>query len=138
MPKSSRFSPPDNSFISGDHYPCKLRPNSLILYEDSLQELCKIRAVLVLWPFTCVCYTLTNLSVIAYASLLRGRHSVPLVLAFIAMGRVTPNHSPFLIYLHSVLTDFSVRGQLTLELFAPLFTTLGSCQSTVTVLAGSC
>ncbi|KAF4943411.1 hypothetical protein FGADI_13438 [Fusarium gaditjirri] len=61
-----------------------------------------------------------------------------LITAFLAISRAAPDYSPFPIDLHNTLTEFSARGQLTLELFAPLSTTLAPSQPTLEFLTGTC
>ena len=59
-----------------------------------------------------------------------------LVAAFNILYRVSPNYSLFLIRLHDVLTNFTARGQSTVELFAPLSTVFGSSPPLRAILIG--
>lgn len=61
-----------------------------------------------------------------------------LIIAFNIMIYSVPHYSPSLIHLHNALNEFSVRGQLTLELFAPLSATLGPSRMTLQFLTSTC
>ena len=61
-----------------------------------------------------------------------------LIIAFLAISHTAPEYSPFLVHLHDTLSEFSARGQLMLELFAPLSATLGPSQPTLKFLTGTC